>query len=58
MLKIVVDTNVLISAFITQGNEYEILELARLGKIELIISPEILEEFNIVISREKFSYLT
>ena len=56
MLKITPDTNVLISAFITKGNEYEILRLAKLGKIKLIISPEILEEFNDVIRRPKFRF--
>ncbi len=56
MLKVVPDTNVLVSAFIAEGNEYKVLKLARLGKIQLILSPEILEEFNDVISRERFGF--
>jgi len=54
MLKIVPDTNVLVSAFITEGNESKLFGLAREGKIKLIISSEILDEFNDVIKRDKF----
>ncbi len=57
MIKVVPDTNVLVSAFISEGNEYEIIKLAKLGKIELVISNQILEEFNKVISRDKFGFL-
>src|SRR3989338_7467919 len=56
MLKVVVDTNVLISATIIQGKQFEILKLAKLGKINLITSPNILKEFEEVISREKFGF--
>lgn len=56
MLKIVVDTNTLISAAITEGNEFELLKLAKLKKIELILSPQILKEFKEVISRPKFGF--
>ena len=56
MLRVTPDTNVLISAFITEGNEYAVLDLAREGKIKLIISEAILEEFNEVIQREKFGF--
>ncbi|MEK6918341.1 MAG: putative toxin-antitoxin system toxin component, PIN family [Nanoarchaeota archaeon] len=56
MLRIVPDTNVLISAFISEGNEYKFLRLARQGKFHLILSSEILEEFNEVIARDKFGF--
>ncbi len=56
MLKVVVDTNVLVSATIVQGKQFEILKLAKLGKIKLITSPTILKEFEEVISREKFGF--
>lgn len=56
MLKIIADTNVLVSAFITFGNEYEVLKLAKLEQIKIILSLELLEEFNNVIAREKFGF--
>ncbi|MFH1592979.1 MAG: putative toxin-antitoxin system toxin component, PIN family [Candidatus Woesearchaeota archaeon] len=56
MLKVTADTNTLISATITKGNEFELLNLARLGKLELILSPQILKEFKEVISRPKFGF--
>jgi|SRR3989344_719234 len=56
MLKIIADTNVLISAFIALGNEYEVLKLAKLEHIKIILSLELLEEFNNVIAREKFGF--
>lgn len=55
MLTIVPDTNVLISAFISSGYESELFNLARQEKIKLVISFDILEEFNDVIKRKKFS---
>ena len=58
MLKIVPDTNVLISAVISQGCEYELLKLAKLGKISLFISYDILWEFEEVIKRSKFGFST
>lgn len=56
MLKIVADTNILISAAITEGSEFELLNLAKLKKIELVLSPQILKEFKEVISRPKFGF--
>lgn len=56
MLKITADTNTLISATITKGNEFELLRLAKLRKIELILSPHILKEFREIISRSKFGF--
>ena len=56
MLRITPDTNILISATISGGNEYELLKLAKLGKIKLVLSLPILKEFFEVISRTKFSF--
>jgi uncharacterized protein len=47
-VKIVVDTNVFISGVFSGGPPYEILNAWRLGKVEFIISPEILEEYQSV----------
>ena len=56
MLKLTLDTNVLVSATIIEGKQYEILKLVKLGKVKLVISAEIIEEFKEVISREKFGF--
>ena len=56
MFNLTLDTNILVSAFISKGNEYRILRLAKLEKIKLYISLEILEEFKEVISRSKFGF--
>ena len=56
MFKIVPDTNVLISAVISNGYEFELLKLAKLEKLHLIISYEILWEFEEVIKRPKFGF--
>jgi len=54
MLKVVLDTNVLISATIVKGNQFRILELGRLKEIQIISSPQILEEFREVLNRPRF----
>ncbi len=56
MLKFTLDTNTLISATIARGNEFELLRLAKEGKIKIILSLPIVEEFKEVISREKFGF--
>nr|MBA4405238.1 putative toxin-antitoxin system toxin component, PIN family [Nanoarchaeum sp.] len=56
MLRVTADTNILVSATICAGNEYELLKLAKLGKIKLMLSPHILAEFKGVISRPKFGF--
>lgn len=55
MFKVVLDTNVLISATIRKGNQFRLLELGRLNQIQIIISPQILEEVKEVLNRPKFS---
>jgi putative PIN family toxin of toxin-antitoxin system len=54
--QVVCDTNILISALVFPGgNPDKILGLARIGEIDLLISPFILHEFEKVL-REKFNY--
>lgn len=49
--RIVVDTNVLISAVFFKGKPDVILEAWRTGKLEMILSHEILEEYSKVLKR-------
>lgn len=56
MIRVTFDTNILVSATIYEGNEFEVLKLARLGKFKLVLSLQILKEFRNVILREKFGY--
>ncbi|MBS3068244.1 putative toxin-antitoxin system toxin component, PIN family [Candidatus Micrarchaeota archaeon] len=55
-MKIVVDTNILISAFNWEGNPHRIIERALQRKINLVISPQILEEFKVVALRPVFEF--
>jgi uncharacterized protein len=54
-VKVVVDTNTLISGSLWQGPSARFLEAAARGKVELILSPELLAEFAEVVSRPKFA---
>lgn len=53
-MKIVADTNVLVSAIFWEGNESKIVELVEEGELELITSVQILDELKKVLSYEKF----
>jgi len=55
MLKVALDTNVLVSATLFGGNPEKILDLAGEGKIKILISEKILEEFREVL-QEKFGF--
>lgn len=55
-LTAVYDTNVLISAFIGKGTPYKILKATYKGNIDLVLSPEILIEFEGVLKRSKFHF--
>ena len=51
MTRIVIDTNILVSAILTpKGNPAKILKLVLEEKLNLIISPAILEEIQLVLS--------
>ncbi len=56
MLKVVLDTNVLISAILFGGKPRQILEKAIRGEIRLCLSDPILEEIKGVLQRLKFDY--
>ena len=43
-LRIVLDTNVFISAYFWEGNERNVLRKCRDGDFQLVVSPEILDE--------------
>ncbi len=54
-VKVVVDTNTLISGSLWQGPPAQFLEAAAHGKVKLVLSPELLAEFAEVVSRPKFA---
>lgn len=54
MLKIVLDTNVLISAIIDDGKPRKLFQMGIVGKYEILISKEILDELSAVLQRSKF----
>lgn len=56
MLKVTIDTNTLISAAISHGNEFLLLKAAQEDKLQLVLSPDILEEFKEVLARPKFGF--
>lgn len=56
MLKIVLDTNIYISAILFGGKPKKILELINEVKIHSFVSPEILLEINQVLRRKKFGF--
>ena len=56
MLRVVLDTNVLISAIVFGGKPRQILEKAIRGEIRLCLSEPILEELKGVLQRSKFDY--
>ena len=56
MIRIVVDTNVLISALLFGGNPQMILERALLGYVSLVAPWDILDELEGVLCGKKFRY--
>lgn len=55
-MRIVLDTNILISALGWEGNEYHLFQQCVRGELTLILSLEIVEEFKKVASRQKFGF--
>lgn len=51
MLRVVIDTNVFVSAFLTGGDCVRIMEMWKRGKFTLVTSREILEEISDVLKR-------
>ncbi|MBI3168158.1 MAG: putative toxin-antitoxin system toxin component, PIN family [Chloroflexi bacterium] len=54
-MKIVLDTNTVISGLFWKGAPRQVLDLARSGKFTLFTSPELLAELADVLGRQKFS---
>lgn len=54
-LKLVLDTNTIVSAFFWKGNEAELLRKIEQGKAKLYLTAEILYEIEEVIKRPKFT---
>lgn len=54
-IQVVLDTNVLISAFLWQRDAKEIFNLAKGNKIQICMTKEILDEFYRVLNYPKFS---
>ena len=58
-MKVVLDTNVLVSALLWQGPVQEIFALARAGRLTICTNQELLDEFERVLGYPKFErYLT
>ena len=55
MRKVVLDTNVLISAVIASGHSAAILNAVRNGEFQIVTSAHLLEEFSDVISRRRIA---
>jgi uncharacterized protein len=55
MTKIVLDTNILVSAIIASGYSANILDRVRSGELTLITSSHLLEEFSDVIARPRIT---
>jgi putative PIN family toxin of toxin-antitoxin system len=53
-VKVVLDTNVLVAAFLSEGVCYKLLLRARKREYDLVLSPDIIAEFEVVLLR-KFS---
>ena len=53
MIRITVDTNVLVSATFWYGASYRIIELVEKGKVELVLSEAIIQEFSAVLEYEE-----
>jgi len=54
MLRVVFDTNVLVSVIIRSGKPRELWNYVVDGKVVLILSDELVEEFNEVVQRSQF----
>jgi uncharacterized protein len=54
-MRIVVDTNIVVSGLLWRGNPRRVLDAARAGTIDLFTSAVLLAELEDVLSREKFT---
>jgi uncharacterized protein len=53
MIRLVADTNILISALFWRGNPYKVLRLCMQGKAKLVVSLGMLSELSSILIREK-----
>ena len=51
-LRVFLDTNVLLSSMVFAGNERKLLEAAIDGKLELVLSGDVIDEANEVLGRK------
>lgn len=58
LTKVVLDTNILISAIIFGGKPRKVLEATIKGQIQLVLSDEIIKEMRGVLEGKKFQYPT
>ena len=56
LTKVVLDTNILISAIVFGGKPRQVLEAAVKGQIQLVLSDEIIKEMRGVLEGKKFQY--
>jgi len=56
LIKVVLDTNILISAIVFGGKPRKVLESAIKGEIEFVLTEEIIEEMRGVLEGKKFQY--
>jgi uncharacterized protein len=54
MIRVVLDTNIWLSGLLWGGIPRQIIQLCETGRIEIICSDEILEEFRLILNRPKF----
>lgn len=54
-MRLVIDTNVVLSGLLWQGSPHALMELARNGAVALVSSPALIEELADVLRREKFA---
>lgn len=54
-MRVVLDTNILISGFLWQGSAAEIFRLAQENKIKICVNKEIIDEFKKVLDYSKFN---
>ena len=56
--KVVLDTNIFISALGWKGKPRKIFEMCLNGELDLITSPDILQELDRVMDYPRFSYIS
>ena len=56
MIRIVLDTNIIISAFGWSGNEYNILKKVMNKELLLVLSPEILDEYKRILLLQRLEF--